>query len=530
MDNPKHTVYIVVWGSRHSWECVRYEYEGCKSKRRYKSPLGALIEYEKCCDGEGIDIIDSILIFLPESLIATLGQDINDNDGYSKALRGLVDDYKKFVRRELSIRNKCVEFKILPSKGTFRVKGRDVLLDFETNMADARHIMYYHLMLYITDKLKGLMNRKGNNVELRIILDLTNSINYFQSLAFDNIMRLLGMMEILRKVVNFNFTLKVINSDPVVKGLKNQVPRINTLYEGGGGFSETRGARGRLSEPPISPYLPPIDPNKDLIIPHGDDECRGVSDLEREVLHIANYISQSYHRNAPLALLYAPLYTFEEDAKWLIKDIINIYCERSLKVKPEQDRTIIMRTCQLTDTFHNLVTLYGFATLFNESEYKCIYPPTLHQLCDFSQKLYHRDEVKRTIVLQEIIKIAEKVEEKMTKENMTNRCADRGPVSILLSKLKNYDKTLHDVLSDFRKGKGSNIVRNFIAHAGLLDPLCCVRYNPAQETSDCHNTNHRDHTCDDSGDNGIEKAMKQTYIYYVTGTQCLYEYFLTKSL
>ncbi len=522
MNNPKYTIYVVVWGSWRSWECVKYEYEGCKSRRRYKSPLGALVEYEKCCDKDSIDIIDSILIFLPESLVATLCKEIKNKNDYEEALKDLKDDYGKFVRYGLCIRNKEVEFKILPSKGTFRVEGRGDLLDFETNMADARHIMYYHLMMYITDKLKRLMEDKGDNVELRIILDLTNSINYFQSLAFDNIMRLLGMMEILRRVVNFNFTLKVINSDPVVRGLKNQVPRINTLYEGGGVFPGTPQARGRLSEPPISPYLPLIDPEGDLITARNNVQYNP-SNLEREVLHTANYISQSYHRNAPLALLYAPLDTFEEDAKSLIKKIINIY-EEGLEVEHKQGRTIIRRTYQLTDTFHNLVTLYGFATLFNKSEYSSVYPPTLYQLCDFSWKLYHRDEVRRTMIVQEIMSIASEVCDKMPRRN-----ADGGSTSILLSRLENYKEDFHDILREFRSGKGSRHVRNFIAHGGLLYQLCCLKYNLESKPKNCSNKPH-DHNCDDIGNEDIKKVMENTLIYYVTGAQCLYKYFLNKSL
>ncbi len=539
-DGHVRKVYIATWGDFHRWDKVIYEYNN--RKKEAKDSLAIVAEVEKAGKGKNInDNKFSILIFLPESLVATIRKPPREPEDVSYAIESLKSECRYFIYHELGVTSDDdLAIRVIPSKGLFIANSSPCSskIWFDTHMADAKHIMYKHLMDHIIREIRLLREeadnggkRGGSKPRLEVILDLTHSINYFSALAHENVMKLMGLLEIVKNLLGIDTVLKVINADPYIPGMKKQNLTVNPLY------TVDKAGGGRKSYI-INPYLPFIHSTKgDRLNDKRPYSFKGGSDLARKLspylkkyveerVEYVEFLSKAYYLNAPLALMATPLDIMERGIGEIIDIVLDTYynkateackggdteddregrrCkERAPEAYRDGDILVIKRHLILTDSFHDIVSIYGFARLLNMSGRVNKCRPTMSELANFSNALYHNNVQSRMIVDNEIGSIANNICRYVIRRVKSGE----GPRRIKKGLVDVFGETMgiQYAMSDKKKS-----TRNFVAHAGLAKEVVCIDLEVGNRLVSMINKNLEDGSeeC-----RGIQEIIGRTRLWY----------------
>jgi len=482
-DDNRIAIYIATWGDFKRWSRVTYKYGG--ETREASSSLKLIAEHEN---------VDDILLFLPESLVVNLRIPPPKED-FMLAVELLKKECRDFVCHELgvSVKGKLI-IRTLPSKGVFKggSKKCKTLIEFDSNMADAKHVMYKYILDHILKRVEEKRRKSDcDEISLEVILDLTHSINYLPVLAYENVMKIMGILEIVRELLNLRLSLKVVNADPYVARNESQELSINVLYEVDKPTMNSHSITGQASNSSfgVDPYLPLFHPNDEPII--SSRESKGILDKVigsptssevEEIIKYADMLSRAYHKNAPLVLITAPIMSIEERIESLVKRIISFYESPeavNLHWVGDNELVIVRRKISLTETFHKLLSIYGFARLLSMGVDEIGSPPSLYSLENFAKKLYHRDEVRKAVVLDEVRRKYTNIANAVKKDNRILRLlstygdqySKENLLTLHLSKRdvcggERGDYSLSRIVSD--RARLQKFKRHFLAHAGLL--------------------------------------------------------------
>ena len=475
-------IYIATWGDFHRWGKLIYEYDN--KRKEAKDSLAIVAEVEMGRKEENSDDNKlSILIFLPESLVATIWKPPREPDHLPYAITRLKCECRGFVYDELGIpSDNDLVIRVIPSKGLFMASRWPCSskIRFETHMADAKHIMYKHLMDHVIHEISLLMEeadkggrKEGPKPRLEVILDLTHSINYFSALAHENVMKLMGLLEIVKNLLGIDTVLKVINADPYIQGIKKQTLTVNPLYT----VDEKGGGRKSYI---IHPYLPFIESTKDdmlngkkpYLFPKGSGELakklsNHLKPYIKERIDYVEFLSKAYHLNAPLALMTARIDIMERGLREIIEMVLTTYYERATEVYMDGDTLVVKHYMSLTDSFHDIVSIYGFARLLNMSGWVNKCRPTMEELANFSKNLYHNNVQSRMIVDKELGSVAYNIcryIRKKVESGVNNGC--------IRARLK--DVFVETMGMDYASSDKMRSTRNFVAHGGLAKEVVCI--------------------------------------------------------
>lgn len=458
----EYKVVISCWGNYKYWDDVLYKYrvdDGKYIRVQGTTSLKAICKAEDPND---------IIIFLLDTLYVNhLGEAIDKR--YESIVELIVDDALNHVIKNVfdskPIDRESIKIYVLPGKGRFKSNSGSILV-VEGRMSDARYIMYYHLIMYFLD----LIDRYGENLNLKVIVDLTHGINYVTAYLMDNLLKLMGILKSLYK----NMKLIFLNSDPYRRDNKDVIDslEINSLYDIGKSY-------------PFTEYIPEdridnkrifnVNKNIDVIdkkynLEELGKEVKKKTELYNPYILQVNIFMDGIRWGLPLAT-----YHFIPDVNFLkgyIDLIKNEFLDKHLIFNGGNKGVyIIFRALSLTGEFHKLLSSLLYAKIVSiyleESLSKGWL--TLKDLNNFTEKIYSNSmDPRRILIKNESNKIYGLINE-YRKSYGVERVTEERYYSLLL-KLK---KT--SILPWLGSGESINDWRrNLIAHAGFHNALVAI--------------------------------------------------------